>query len=274
MGARVVSSLTAPANTSDRRTKPAPSSTSPRVSSGQSLRFLLGVAAFGLGLGRRLTLEEGVGQVVQRDRLGQGEQVRHLLEQVGLDRRALRQQGIGGPVEAHHAHPLEVHAQQLAEGRTLAQPAPAGALRARCCHARDDGGHGQRALRAVEAEPLQQSLQAELLHGPQPDILDADRARADQLQGTHIHRLQVGALDCGGRCAIEELRGDALGIPAPPLADRTAAPVRPGARAAAGFRAHSTGQCRRSSGKSLPRLSRVCWRTLSPLRSLRTRRYE
>ena len=175
--------------------------------------LLLGVAAFGLGLGRRLTLEEGVGQVVQRDRLGQGEQVRHLPEQVGLDRRAPRQQGIGGPVEAHHAHPLEVHAQQLAEGRTLAQPAPAGALRARCCHARDDGGHGQRALRAVEAEPLQQSLQAELLHGPQPDIFDADRARADQLQGTHIHRLQVGALDCGGRCAIEELRGDALGIP-------------------------------------------------------------
>ena len=29
----------------------------------------------------------------------------------------------------------------------------------------------------------------------------------------HIHRLQVGALDCGGRCAIEELRGDALRMP-------------------------------------------------------------
>ena len=167
----------------------------------------------GLGLRRRLTLEEGVGQVVERDRLGQAEQVRHLFEQVALDRRALRQQGIGGPVEAHHAHPLEVHAQQLAEGRTLAQPAPAGALRARCRHARDDGGQGQRALRAVEAQPFQQSLQAELLHGPQPGILDADRARADQLQGTHIHRLQVGALDCGGRCAIEELRGDALRMP-------------------------------------------------------------
>ena len=91
--------------------------------------------------------------------------------------------------------------------RQLARSEPGAAMRATMV------AHGQRALRAVEAEPLQQSLQAELLHGPQPDILDADRARADQLQGTHIHRLQVGALDCGGRCAIEELRGDALGIP-------------------------------------------------------------
>ncbi len=41
MGARVVSSLTAPATTSERRTKPEPSSTSPRVSRGQSLRFSL-----------------------------------------------------------------------------------------------------------------------------------------------------------------------------------------------------------------------------------------
>ena len=39
--ARVRFSLTAPENTSERRTKPEPSSTSPRVSSGQSLRFSL-----------------------------------------------------------------------------------------------------------------------------------------------------------------------------------------------------------------------------------------
>ena len=41
IAARVVSSLTAPENTSERRTKPEPSSTSPRVSSGQSERFSL-----------------------------------------------------------------------------------------------------------------------------------------------------------------------------------------------------------------------------------------
>ena len=39
--ARVLSSLTAPENTSERRTKPEPSSTSPRVRSGQSPRFSL-----------------------------------------------------------------------------------------------------------------------------------------------------------------------------------------------------------------------------------------
>ena len=40
------------------------------------------------------------------------------------------------------------------------------------------------------------------------------------------------------------------------------------------IRLHSTAQCRRSTGKSLPRLSRVRWRTFSPLRSERTRRCE
>ena len=171
------------------------------------------MAASGLALGRRLALEEGVGQVVERHRGAQAEQIRRPIEQLRLDRRALRHQGIGDAVQAHHAHALEVHAQQLAEGRTLAQPAPGGALRARRRHAGDHAGHGERALRAVEAQPLQQSLQAEPLHGPQPDMLDADRTRADQLQGADIHRLQVGAPGPAGRRAVEQLRGDALGVP-------------------------------------------------------------
>ena len=86
-------------------------------------------------------------------------------------------------------------------------------LLARRRRAGDHGGHGERALRAVEAQPLQQSLQAEPLHGPQPDMLDADRTRADQLQGADIHRLQVGAPGPAGRRAVEQLRGDALGVP-------------------------------------------------------------
>ena len=175
--------------------------------------LLLGMAAFGLGLGRRRALEEGVGQVVQRHRAAQAEQIRRPIEQMRLDRRALRHQGVGGAVQAHHAHALEVHPQQLAERRTLAQPAPGGALRARRRHAGDHGGHGERALRAVEAQALQQSLQAEPLHGPQPDMLDADRTRADQLQGADIHRLQVRAPGPAGRRAVEQLRGDALGVP-------------------------------------------------------------
>ena len=46
-----------------------------------------------------------------------------------------------------------------------------------------------------------------------PDMLDADRTRADQLQGADIHRLQLGTPGPAGRRAVEQLRGDALGVP-------------------------------------------------------------
>ena len=130
-----------------------------------------------------------------------------------LDRRTVVEQGIGDAVQAHHAHALEVHLQQLAQRRALAQPAPRGALRARPGQARDDGGHGERALRAVEAQPLQQGLQPELLHRPSPDLLDAHRAWADQLQRADVHRPQIAAPGRGGCRASEELRRDALGMP-------------------------------------------------------------
>ena len=79
-------------------------------------------------------------------------------------------------------------------------------------HARNDAGHGERALRAVEAQSLQKPFQAELLHRPQTDMLDPRRARADQLQRADIHRLQVGTPDPAGRGAVEQLRDDALGM--------------------------------------------------------------
>ena len=78
-------------------------------------------------------------------------------------------------------------------------------------HARNDAGHGERALRAVEAQSLQKPFQAMLLHRPQTDMLDPRRARADQLQRADIHRLQIGA--AAGRRAVEQLRDKALGMP-------------------------------------------------------------
>ena len=78
-------------------------------------------------------------------------------------------------------------------------------------HARNDAGHGERALRAVEAQSLQKPFQAKLLHRPQTDMLDPRRARADQLQRADIHRLQIGA--AAGRRAVEQLRDKALGMP-------------------------------------------------------------
>ncbi len=140
----------------------------------------------------------------------------------------------------------------------LARSEPGGAMRAMMM-----------AMASARCVPVKPSRQAEPLHGPQPDSLDAGRARADQLQSAHIHRLQGGALDGGARlrsCAAMRCayRSTSCGQDSD-----TSSPWQSSSR---WIRAHSTGQCRRSSGKSLTRLSRVCWRTLSPLRSLRTRR--
>ena len=139
-------------------------------------------------------------------------------------------------------------------------------------HAGDDAGHGERALRAVEAQPLQQRLPdraRSMAHSP--TCSTPDRARADQLQGADIHRLQVGTPDPAGRGAVEQLRDDALGMaldlfrtaqrnqlglaveklphpaaqhrPVPPLDREVAAEVEQGALAdllAVALRAHQT----------------------------------
>ena len=73
----------------------------------------------------------------------------------------------------------------------------------------DHGGHGS--ARCVPLKPSRSSKASRPpLHGPQPDMLDADRTRADQLQGADM---QVGAPGPAGRRAVEQLRGDALGVP-------------------------------------------------------------
>ena len=73
-----------------------------------------------LGLIGRLTLVEGVRQIVQRDRRFQAEKSHRLAEQVRFDGLAMLHQRIGGPVQLHRPHGLEVHPQQLAQGATLA----------------------------------------------------------------------------------------------------------------------------------------------------------
>ena len=173
--------------------------------------LLLRVTAPRLGLLRRDALEERVGQVDQGDRVLETEQVAHRLEQVVLDRPAMGHQGIRGTVEPHHAHGLEVRVQQLAKGAALAQPAPGGALRSRRRHAADDRSHGRGAQRTVEAQPLQEFAKSELLHGPQPGLFDAHRARPHHLQGVHIHAVHLAARGPRTiRRAADKLRRDAL----------------------------------------------------------------
>ena len=109
-----------------------------------------------LGLVFGLAFEKRVGEVVQRHRVTQPEQLRHLLEQVLLDGLPMRHQRIRDTVKTHQAHGLEVHLQQLPQPATLAQPAPTRPLRPRLRHPPDDRPHRHRPLPAVEPQTLQQ----------------------------------------------------------------------------------------------------------------------
>ena len=140
-----------------------------------------------------------------------------VVEQMAFDGLAVGHQGIGGAVEAHGAHSGEVHAQQLAQGAALAQPVPGGAFRARSCHARDDRAGGGGAHRRAHTELVEQRAQSEPVHGPQGDVLDADRARSNEFQGVDVDVLEVRSparRRVGGADALkgEELCGDTLSV--------------------------------------------------------------
>ena len=171
------------------------------------------MAARGLRLSRRRPLEKGVGRIVERDGGLEVEHARRPLEQMRLDGRAVGHQGIRRPVQAHRAQALEVHPEQLARGRALAQPAPGRAFRARRRHAADDRGHRRGALRRVEPQAFQQPLETELLHRPKPDMLDARRTRTHRLRAVHVDRLNVRTTDGIGRRAAQQLRGNPLRLP-------------------------------------------------------------
>ena len=177
--------------------------------------FVLGVPAFGLGLARRLAFEEGVGQVIEGDGGMEVEQPHRLVEQVALDRLAVGHQRIGGAIELHRSHGLEVDLEQLAEGAAFAQPAPGGALRARTCHAGDDRADGRRAQRRADPQLLEQATKPELVHRPQPDLLHAHAPRAHKLERIDVDSLDivlVGRRGDAGALAGEQLGGDALGV--------------------------------------------------------------
>ena len=77
---------------------------------------------------------------------------------------------------------------------------------------RSEPGAAMRAMMVAMASarcvPLKPSRSSRAAPAHSPTFsTPTERGRINS--GTHIHRLQVGALDCGGRCAIEELRGDA-----------------------------------------------------------------
>ena len=133
------------------------------------------------------------------------------VEQVLLDRLAVRHEDVRGAVELHGAHGLEVDAEQLAGGAALAQPAHRRPLRGRLRHARDDRAERRVAQRGVDAERLQQRRQAEFAERPQRGVLDADGARPRQRQAVDGDRLDAaGGVVRRRRAAGQQLRRDAL----------------------------------------------------------------
>ena len=145
--------------------------------------------------------------------MGEAEEVGHLVEEMGFDGVPVGQKSVGDAVEAHGAHALEVDFQEFSQGRALAQPAPGGALGAWPRHAGDYGGDGEGALLGAKAQALKGAVEPELLHRPQAERLDADRARPHQGQGVHVHRLQVGSFGLPCRGALKKLGSDMLGLP-------------------------------------------------------------
>ncbi len=144
--------------------------------------LLPGMAAAGQRLPVRAALEARAGEVVQGDGGLQVEQVGGALEETRLDRVA------------------------------VAQPVPRGALGGRRGHAADEVAEDGGALRTGQAQLLEQGRRTELPHGPQGDVLDADRARADQLQGVDVGAVGRGRRAHGGDAGLHQLGGAALGL--------------------------------------------------------------
>ncbi len=142
----------------------------------------------------------------------QVEQVGGALEETRLDRVAVAQQAVAGALQGVPAHGLAVAAEQLAQGAALARPVPRGALGGRRGHAADEAAEDGGALRTGQAQLLEQGRRTELPHGPQGDVLDADRARADQIQGVDIDPRQIGRRAHGGDAGLHQLGGAALGL--------------------------------------------------------------
>ena len=154
--------------------------------------LVLGVSAPGLRLPPRPALEVGVGQIVRSNGPLQAEQSHRTVEEVAPDRLPVRHQGVGGAMQTHRPHRLEVRARQFAQGAAFAQPAPGCALRTGTRHARDDRADGGGAQRRADAQPFERIGQCGLLHGPRSDMLHPDRAGAEQFRGVDVDMLEIG----------------------------------------------------------------------------------
>jgi hypothetical protein len=100
------------------------------------------MTALGLRVATGRALEEGVGQVVQGNGLGEREQVPLLAVEMGLQGRTMGQELVAHPVQARQIQAAEVVVQQFPKATALLQPLVGRELAARLHHAPDDGPEG------------------------------------------------------------------------------------------------------------------------------------
>ena len=208
MACSVPPSATLPARTLERRAKPLASSTRPSVSGGQSWRFSLEWPRRASGCRSAAPSQHVL--------------VRSCRVTVGCrSYRSVALQAVAGALQGVPAHGLAVAAERLAQALRW---------RSQCHAARSEAGAAMRltrlprtaALRTGQAQLLEQGRRTELPHGPQGDALDADRARADQLQGVDVDSQQIGRRVVGavgrgrrahgGDAGLHQLGGAALGL--------------------------------------------------------------
>ena len=143
--------------------------------------LLLGVAVLGLGVAAGRALEEGVGQVIQGNGLGEREQVPLLAVEMGLQGRAVGQELVAHPIQARQIQGAEVVVQQLPKATALLQPLVGRQLAARLHHAPDNRPDGGAQLVAIEPQLHQLAIQTQPPQRLQRHMLGPHTARADDL---------------------------------------------------------------------------------------------
>src|ERR1019366_6775889 len=94
---------------------------------------------------------------------------------------AMTHEQVGGPVELHQRHGIEVHAEQFAEGAAFAEPAPCREFAARRGHPSDQTAGDSGALNAIEAEVREARIDAQPVPRGETGGFDAGGTGLDKL---------------------------------------------------------------------------------------------
>ncbi len=147
-----------------------------------------------LGRTRRLTLERGVREIIQRDDRRQVEQGLDRAEHMVFECLFMFEQMIGRTIQSHVTQGAEVDPQQLTRGAGRAQPGVGRPFRSRLRHPADDIGQCTALLPFVETECTQLIGKIQQLERLQRRMLDADRPGIAVLERLDIDPLPVRGL--------------------------------------------------------------------------------